>query len=101
QAEGIVGPSGSAACIPMTKWGLHWYFNNQSLVHKRPITKTGWPWSDPINAFAKDYSYAAGTCPTCDDLAKRSAILSISSCLEKGDADDVIAAFRKVAANIG
>jgi dTDP-4-amino-4,6-dideoxygalactose transaminase len=98
QAEGIKGPPGSLTCIPMTQWGLHWYFNNPSLVKKRSITKDGFPWTHPANDFARDYSYDKGTLPVCDDLSNRSALLSISSILTDKDVEDIVTAFHKVAA---
>ncbi len=98
RAEGIRGPKGSFACLKMTEWGLHWYFNNAGLVAKTSISPCGWPWTDATNKFAKSYSYGPGTLPTCDDYAKRGGILAIGSCLKKQDVDDIVAAFKKVAA---
>lgn len=97
KAEGIRGPEGSMAFIHMRDWGLHWYFNNRNLVHKRSISANGWPWTHPANAFAKGYRYGTGTLPVTDDLAHRSAILSIASCLPKQDIRDMVKAIRKVA----
>ncbi len=96
-AEGIVGQTGSMACVPMESWGLHWHFNNQSLVQRRSQSVSGWPWSDPANAFAADYDYARGTLPACDDLASRSILLTIASCLTGKDVEDIVMAYRKVA----
>ncbi|MFX5358924.1 hypothetical protein ABTD15_19650, partial [Acinetobacter baumannii] len=70
------------------------------LVNKRSIARDGFPWTHPANAFAKDYSYARGTLPNCDDLCDRSAILAISSILTDKDVEDIIAAFHKVAATV-
>ena len=98
RAEGIRGPEGSFACLRMTEWGLHWYFNNSSLVDKASIGASGWPWTDPANRFAKAYRYDRGTLPACDDLAGRGALLTIASCLTPKDIDDIVRAFRKVAA---
>jgi dTDP-4-amino-4,6-dideoxygalactose transaminase len=96
-AEGIRGPEGSMACVPMQQWGLHWYFNNTSLVNRRSFSADGWPWTHPANRFASGYTYAKGTLPVCDDLADRSALLAIASCLRQQDIDDIVAAFEKVA----
>lgn len=97
RAEGIQGPDGSLACIPMSEWGLHWYFNNPSLVEKRSLSPDGFPWSHPANSFATGIDYRRGLLPTCDDLSDRAALLTIASCLTDSDVDDIIAAFRKVA----
>ncbi len=85
------------ACIPMHQWGLHWYFNNLSLIHRRSFSADGWPWTHPANRFASDYSYTQGTLPVCDDLADRSALLAIASCLSEQDVKDIGDAFEKVA----
>jgi 8-amino-3,8-dideoxy-alpha-D-manno-octulosonate transaminase len=100
QAEGIKGPEGSLTCITMADWGLHWYYNNPSLVKKRSLTGDGMPWSHPANDFAKTYSYEKGTLPKCDDLAERGAMLAIASTLSDRDVEDIIAAFKKVAAHV-
>jgi len=96
-AEGIHGPEGSLACVPMKSWGLHWYFNNPSLTEKRSWTKEGFPWSHPANAFASEYSYKKGALPVCDDMESRAGLLTIASILSEKDTDDIIAAFQKVA----
>ena len=97
KAEGIRGPEDSLACVPMEEWGLHWHWNNTSLVNRGSQSPSGWPWTDPANAFAKDYRYERGTLPNCDDLASRSVLLTIASCLTEGDVNDIVAAYRKVA----
>lgn len=97
RAEGIQGQEGSLACIPMSEWGLHWYYNNASLVEKRSLSTEGFPWSHPANAFAADIDYHRGLLPMCDEMSDRAAILTIASCLTDADVDDIIAAFRKVA----
>ena len=97
RAEGLRGPEGSLACATMEEWGLHWYFNNLSLAHRRSLSADGWPWTHPANAFAAAYDYARGALPVCDDLAGRAALLTIASCLTPQDVQDILAAFRKVA----
>jgi 8-amino-3,8-dideoxy-alpha-D-manno-octulosonate transaminase len=97
RAEGIKGPEGSMACVTMEEWGFHWHFNNLSLVHRRGVTPTGWPWNDPANAFAKEYKYSRGMLANCDDFAMRSILLTIASCLTDKDIDDIIRAYKKVA----
>ena len=59
RAEGIAGPAGSHACLAMREWGMHWYSNIPSLVHKRSDSRDGFPWTHPSNAFGESYSYAA------------------------------------------
>lgn len=98
QAEGVRGPEGSLTCVPMTEWGMHWYFNIPSLVHKRSNARDGFPWTHPSNAFAAGYGYAKGTLPAADSLSERAALLSIASTLTPRDVDDIIAAFLKVGA---
>lgn len=100
QAEGIKGPEGSLTCIPMTDWGLHWYYNNPSLVQKRSISSDGFPWTHPANDFGKSISYEKGTLPKCDELAEKSGLLAIASCLTDKDVEDIITAFKKVAAQV-
>ena len=99
-AEGINGGEGSMAFLAMEGWGLHWHFNNQSLVRKTSLEPGGFPWSHPENAFAAEYSYARGTLPGCDDLCSRSSILTIASCLTDQDIEDIATAFRKVAMSL-
>jgi len=98
QAEGVRGPEGSMSCVTLKQWGLHWYFNVPSLVHKRAISPEGFPWSHPANAFHEQISYARGTLPTCDDYHDRGALLTIASCLTEKDVDDIATAFEKVGA---
>lgn len=98
QAEGVRGHPGSLACIPMRQWGMHWYFNVPSLVHKRSLSRDGFPWSHPANAFAAEYRYTRGTLPVCDDMESRAALLTISPMLSERDTDEIVAAFRKVGA---
>ncbi|MEP1932764.1 MAG: DegT/DnrJ/EryC1/StrS family aminotransferase [Roseibium sp.] len=97
-AEGIHGPEGSLGCLPMRDWGLHWYFNIPSLTEKRSNSRDGFPWTHPDNAFASKINYHRGLLPVCDDLHDRSGLLSIASNLTDADIDDIIHAFRKVAA---
>ena len=100
KTEGIKGADGSAACISMEEWHLHWYWNNLSLVNRRSLNGSGWPWTAPDNAFAKEYRYERGALPNCDDLASRSILLTIASCLNENDVDDIVHAYRKVAAAV-
>ena len=97
QAEGIKGHQGSMICLTMQQWGLHWYFNNLSLVNKRGLAGNDFPWDHQSNEFAKNYEYAKGTLPVCDDLSSRSGLLAIASCLTDDDIYDIVTAFKKVA----
>ena len=96
RAEGIRGPEGSLACLAMREWGLHWYSNIPSLVHKRSNSRDGFPWSHPLNSFAESVQYGAGTLPNCDDLHARGALLTIGSTLSNDDINDIIVAMKKV-----
>ena len=97
RAEGMRGKGYAKPCITMEEWGLHWYFNNKSLVNKKSLHENGWPWSLSENRFASGYQYASGTLPVCDDLASRSGLFKIPSCLTDEDIEDIILSFKKVA----
>ena len=96
KAEGIRGPDGSLACITMREWGMHWYFNIPSLVKRRSLSRDGFPWTHPANAFSQNYSYEKGALAVCDDMSERAALLSIASVLDENDVEDIIEAFHKV-----
>jgi 8-amino-3,8-dideoxy-alpha-D-manno-octulosonate transaminase len=100
QAEGIVGVPGSAVCLHTEQFGLHWYYNNVSLVNRASISRDGWPWTHPANAFALDYNYNRGALPKCDELSERGCLLSIASKLTAKDVADIVAAVKKVAAKL-
>jgi len=100
KAEGMIGKGYAKPCITMDEWGLHWYFNNKSLINKKSLHENGWPWSLSANKFAVKYNYGRGTLPHCDDLASRSGLFKIPSCLTDQDIEDIILAFRKVANHI-
>jgi dTDP-4-amino-4,6-dideoxygalactose transaminase len=85
--------------IPMTDWGLHIYYNNASLVEKRSLSAAGRPWSDPLNAFASQYSYAKGTLPGVDDLIGRSSLMAIPPVLEDETITRIAEAYRQAAAH--
>jgi len=94
---GLHGLEGSLACVTMKQWGLHWYFNNMSLINKTALSSEGFPWSHPSNAFAKTIDYHRGALPVCDDLHDRSALLTIASRLTKKDCDTIVQAFHLAA----
>lgn len=96
RAEGVRGPEGSLACLTLKDWGLHWYFNVQSLVHKRSMADSGFPWSHPDNAFHEQIDYRRGSLPVCDDYHDRGALLTVASRLSDQDVDQIASAFEKV-----
>jgi 8-amino-3,8-dideoxy-alpha-D-manno-octulosonate transaminase len=100
KAEGIRGKEGSLHTLTMEEWGLHWFFNNLSLVNRRSISPGGWPWTLSENAFAKEYRYDRKSLPNCDDLASRSALLMIPSSLTDDDINDIVVAYKKVAKHV-
>lgn len=100
RAEGIAGPAGSLACIPMTQWGLHWTFNNASLTRRQANSRDGFPWSHPANAFHADIDYSADALPGCQRIHDHGALLTVASTLTEADIDDIVAAFHKVAAHL-
>lgn len=100
KAEGIRGEGDSHPCVTMEEWGLHWFFNNVSLVNRRSISSSGWPWTLSENAFAENYRYERDTLPNCNDLASRSGMLMVASNLTEEDINDIVSAFQKVASYI-
>lgn len=76
---------------------IYKYYQIPSLVKKRGTNSAGRPWTDPLNEFAKDYSYDKGTCPFEDDLVSRSSLLSIPPTLTDEICDHVVAEFQKAA----
>ncbi len=90
RAEGIVTFPQGISNILMTDWGLHLYYNNASLVHRRGLA---WRLSEN-QGLERDYS--KGTCPVADGLFERSILLPVPSCLTEQDENDIILAFEKV-----
>jgi dTDP-4-amino-4,6-dideoxygalactose transaminase len=87
--------------LTLHEWGLHLYYNNQSLVHRRGVNSRGYPWTDPANAFAADYAYGLGTLPQADDLFARSSLLAIPPSLTEDAADRIVEAFQACARRLG
>jgi 8-amino-3,8-dideoxy-alpha-D-manno-octulosonate transaminase len=100
RAEGIVADKGGLYPIHMDQWGLHIYYNVASLVNKRGISAVT-PWQLAENGVSAGISYAKGTCPHLDDRLSRTMITCIASNLTNRDVQDIIKAYRKVAAVIG
>jgi 8-amino-3,8-dideoxy-alpha-D-manno-octulosonate transaminase len=85
--------------IHMDDWGLHIYYNVASLVNKRGISAVS-PWQMAENRASADISYAKGTCPHLDDRVSRTMIFCVASILTQTDVQDIVAAYRKVAAAV-
>ncbi len=99
RAEGVVADKGGMYPIHMDDWGLHIYYNVASLVNKRGIAGVS-PWQMAENQASSGISYAKGTCPHLDDLVSRTMIFCVASILTQTDVQDIIAAYRKVAATV-
>lgn len=87
--------------IRMVDWGLHIYNNNVSLVEKRGVNSAGRPWSDPLNEFHKDISYAKGALPQMDDLIERSNMITVPPALTEDDCKRIIEVYHQSAKQIG
>ena len=83
------------------EWGLHLYYNDESLVSRRGLNSRGYPRRDPANAFAADYAYTRGTLPQADDLFSRSSLLAIPPSLSEAAADRIVDAYRDAARRYG
>ncbi len=94
------GPDGIGN-IRMTDWGMHVYYENISLVEKHGVNSAGRPWSDPLNAWAKDVSYAKGALPQMDDLVARSSLITVPPQLTEQTCDRIIDIYHKSAAKLG
>lgn len=92
----ITGPKGLNN-LTMPEWHQHIYYQIPSLVKKKGLNSTGRPWTDPLNEFAKDYSYDKGTCPFTDNLIARSSLLSIPPTLIDEVCDRIVTEFQKAA----
>ena len=94
------GPNGIGN-IRMDDWGMHVYYNNISLIEKHGVNSAGRPWSDPLNEWAKDISYAKGTLPQMDDLIARSSLITVAPALTEEACDRIIEIYQDCAARIG
>jgi dTDP-4-amino-4,6-dideoxygalactose transaminase len=99
RAEGIVAAKDGLYPVHMDQWGLHIYSNVVSLVNKRGISAIS-PWDLAENRASADVSYAKGACPHLDDLLSRTMLMCVASILTDRDIEDIITAYRKVAAAI-
>ena len=101
RAAGVrTGPK-SGGNVPLSTFGLHLYYNVPSLVNKRPLNASGYPWTAPENAFAENYVYAQGTLPVADDLFARSSLLSVSPALSDEACEQIVDIFWRSAAELG
>lgn len=87
--------------IRMTDWGMHIYYNNVSLIEKRGVNSAGRPWTDPLNEFHKEYSYAKGALPQMDDLIERSSIIMVPPALTEENAAKIVNIYHDAARKIG
>jgi len=99
RAEGIVAAKDGLYPVHMDQWGLHIYYNVASLVNKRGLSAIS-PWQLAENRASANVSYAKGTCPHLDDLLSRTMLMCIASNLTGRDVEDIVTAYRKVAAAI-
>ena len=99
RAEGVVADKGGMYPVHMDEWGLHIYYNVASLVNKRGISAVS-PWQMAENRASSHVSYAKGTCPHLDDLISRTMIFCVASILTDADVEDIIKAYKKVAAAV-
>ena len=99
RAEGIVADTGGLYPLHMDQWGLHIYYNVASLVNKRGVSAVS-PWQMTENRASAGISYAKGTCPHLDDLLSRTMLFCVASNLTDADVQDIITAYKKVAAAV-
>jgi dTDP-4-amino-4,6-dideoxygalactose transaminase len=101
RSKGVRPEPGGLSNINMHDgWGLHLYYHNVSLVNKHGVNSAGRPWSDPLNAFAKDISYGHGTLPVCDDLFARSVLIAVPPVLTQDQVQKIISIYRTAAAEL-
>jgi 8-amino-3,8-dideoxy-alpha-D-manno-octulosonate transaminase len=101
RAAGVQPSPGGIGNIRMTDWGLHLYYNNVALVEKHGVNSAGRPWTDPLNAFSRDISYAKGALPVMDDLFERSTLIPVPPIMTAKTCDRIIDIFHEAAAKVG
>ena len=94
------GPDG-VSNVRLADFGLHLYANNVSLVERRGTSRSGDPWTHPLNAFARGYDYGPGALPVADDLFERSSMIATPPQLSDDAVDRVVEAYRQCAAELG
>ncbi len=100
RAAGVRPGKDGIGNIRMVDWGMHIYYHNVSLVEKHGVNSAGRPWSDPLNEFAKDISYAKGALPRMDDLIERSSLLPVPPALTDEACDRIIEIYQTCAAKL-
>jgi 8-amino-3,8-dideoxy-alpha-D-manno-octulosonate transaminase len=98
---GVRTDEDGSATYPLAEFGMHLYYNNHSLVNKRGLNGSSYPWGLPENAFAAGYSYAKGALSASDALFDRTALLPCPPVLTDEKVDAIIACFRQAAAELG
>jgi 8-amino-3,8-dideoxy-alpha-D-manno-octulosonate transaminase len=79
--------------------GVHQYRYMSNLLDKLPFTTQGCPWSCPFNQ-ESNMNYTPDMLPISNDILDRSIGLNIPPLMSVEDENDVVAAFRKVAAEL-
>ncbi|MEX2541993.1 MAG: aminotransferase class I/II-fold pyridoxal phosphate-dependent enzyme [Trueperaceae bacterium] len=101
RSAGVVpGPKGLNN-LTFNEWGLHLYYNNASLVHRRGVNSRGYPWADPANAFAAHYSYRKGELPRADDLFARSSLLAVPPAMSDDEVEAIVEIYHECARDQG
>ena len=86
--------------VTMQDWGLHLYYNNLSLVNKRGLNSSGYPWTAPENVFAADYAYGRGSLPYADQLFDRTSVLQVPPILDFALCDRIVEIFSECAEHL-
>jgi dTDP-4-amino-4,6-dideoxygalactose transaminase len=101
RAAGVRPGANGFSNIRMVDWGLHIYNNNVALVDKHGVNSAGRPWSDPLNEFHKDISYAKGALPQMDDLIARSCLICVPPALNEDLCKRIVDTYHDCATQIG
>lgn len=99
KAWGIQAGPDSCALCSFRNWGFHLYYNMPALVKKASTSPDGFPWTHPLNRESL-YTYDQGALPQTDALFQTSVIQAIPSNATAGDVQDIIAAYRRAAAEL-
>lgn len=101
RAAGVRPTRPGSGNIRMENWGLHLYWENNSLVNKRSMHSSGRPWSDPLNTFHTEISYEKGTLPAMDDLIARSILIPVPPTLTEETTKRIIEIYQTCAQELG
>jgi len=77
--------------------GIHQYRHMSNLLKNMPVTTAGCPWTCPFNQ-GSPMEYHAGMLPRSNDLLDRARMISLPPQMTDQDEEDLIRAFKKVAA---